>query len=65
MAGAVSEKFAPEVKVDVIYKGFLGIGNKNEEGIKPPNVYVDDVELGKNVTQEQLEMVVAEKLGKK
>ena len=65
MAGSVSEKFGPEVKADVIYKGFLGIGNKDDEGIKPPNVYVDDVELGKNVTQEQLETVVAKKLGRK
>jgi hypothetical protein len=63
MAGSVKEKFGPEVKVDLIYKGFLGIGNKDEEGIKPPNLYVDDIELGKNTTQEQLEKVVVEKLG--
>ncbi|OLN27052.1 hypothetical protein [Desulfosporosinus metallidurans] len=56
MAGTVSEKFGPDVKVDVIYK---------DEIINPPNLYVDDLELGKNATQEQLEMVVAERLGKK
>ena len=65
MAGAVREKFGPDVKVDVIYKGSMDIGNKDEESIKPPNLYVDDVELGKNATQEQLEVVVVEKLGKK
>ena len=65
MAGAVSEKFGPDVNVDVMYKGSLDMGNKDEESINPPNLYVDDVEMGKNATQEQLEMVVVEKLGEK
>ena len=63
MAGAVREKFAPDVKVEVIYKGLLGIGTGGD-GPKPPNVFVDDVELGKSFTQEELEKVVAQKLRK-
>ncbi|KLU65751.1 hypothetical protein DEAC_c23810 [Desulfosporosinus acididurans] len=65
MARAVSEKFEPDVKVDVIYKGTVDIVLNNEEVISPPNLYVDDVELGKEATQDQLETVVARKLGKK
>ena len=63
MAGVVSEKFAPDVKVEVIYKGLLGIGIGGD-GPKPPNVFVDDVELGKSFTQEELEQVVAQKIKK-
>jgi hypothetical protein len=63
MAGAVSEKYSPDVKVKVIYKGSLGLAN-DEQAITPPNLYVDDVELGKEATQEQLELIVAEKLGR-
>ncbi|MCL5289731.1 MAG: hypothetical protein ACOY35_12510 [Bacillota bacterium] len=64
MAGAVSEKFGSDkVKVELIYKGFLGLGNKGEDGIKPPNLFVDEVELGKNPSRDELEKVVAQKLG--
>jgi hypothetical protein len=60
MAGTVSEKFGSDVKVDVIYKGVIGAIIENVEIINPPNLYVGDVELGKNATQEQLEIVVVE-----
>ncbi|AGL03463.1 hypothetical protein [Desulfoscipio gibsoniae] len=65
MAGAASEKFGSDVvKVEVIYKGFMGLGNKGDDGINPQFI-CDDVELGKNANQEELEIVVAQKLGKK
>jgi len=41
-----------------------GLGNKGDDGVKPPNLFVDNVELGKNASQEELERVVSQKLGK-
>lgn len=53
MAGAMQEKYEG-VGVEVIYKGFLTIGNAGDTP-KPPDIAVNGKFLGKQVTAEELE----------
>ena len=61
MAGKVKEKYPDEVEVETVYSGFLGFGHKGD-GIKPPNIAVDDKILGAEPTYEDIEKAVMEKL---
>lgn len=56
LAGAVNDAYAPDVEVEIVYKGDLpGMPD-------PPNLAVGDNLLGKDVTAETLEQVLAELL---
>jgi hypothetical protein len=61
LAGKVKEKYPKDVEVEIIYSGFLGFGHK-ENTIKPPNIAVDDKVLGSEVTFEDIEKGILEKL---
>lgn len=61
MAGKVKEKYPDDVEVETVYSGFLGFGHKGNT-IKPPNIAVADKVLGAEVTFEDLEKAVKEKL---
>ena len=56
LAGAAKDTFAPNVEVQVIYKGEL------PDMPNPPNMAVENMLLGKEVTAEKLEETLAELL---
>lgn len=56
LAGAVRDAYAPNVDVEIIYKGDL------TEMPMPPNMAVDDRVLGKEVTAEKLEEIIVQLL---
>jgi len=58
LAGQVKEKYAPEVEVEVIYKGTPA----SEGAPEPPNLGVDEEALGSKITLEEMEEMVLEKL---
>ncbi|WP_161486063.1 hypothetical protein [Desulfotomaculum copahuensis] len=56
MAGAVKDAYAPDVDVEIIYKGDMpGMPD-------PPNLAVEDRLLGKEITAEKLEEILMELL---
>jgi hypothetical protein len=61
LAVKVKEKYPGHVEVDTVYSGLLGFGHKGD-AIKPPNIAVDGKVLGSEVTFEELEKAVEEKL---
>ena len=61
MAGHVKEKYPDDVKIEIVYSGFLGFGHK-EDTIKPPNIAVDDTILGSEASFEDIERSVLENL---
>lgn len=56
MAGAVKDAYAPDVEVKIIYKGDIpGMPD-------PPNMAVNDLVVGKDITAEQLEEILTKLL---
>jgi hypothetical protein len=60
LARKVKDKYPNDVEVEIVYSGFLGFGHK-EDAVKPPNISVDDVVLGTEVSFEDIEKAVREK----
>ena len=56
LAGAVKDGYAPDVEVEVIYKGDM------PDMPEPPNIAVGDRLLGREITAEKMEEIVSELL---